>query len=434
MHPMTIDWAAVHAEAEELLAAYLRIDTTNPPGNETAAARFLGDRLEAEGISVEYVEPQPGRALVAARLRGDGSRRPFLLGNHTDVVPVEADYWTVPPFDGLRRDGRIYGRGAIDMKGFGVMQLMTMLLMKRQALPLHRDLVFLATPDEEAGSAWGMRWVVEHRPDLVDAEFAINEGSMPRETGGTKLFAVATNEKFGCGLRLVSVGQPGHGSFVHEDNSMIRLARALVRLSEWDRELTFMPDTDAYVARLAEAGILPTDSAGALHAAIRRRRGLLPMFMNTLNVTMVHAGVKSNVLPARSEATLDCRLLPGESREEWRRAVEAVVADPQISVEFTAPDAPEPPPATPWHTEFFSAIEDTVHAIFEDGVVVPSLTVGATDNRYLRGIGVVAYNFVPGLFSQAELSTFHGNDEFITINNLHVGCEMTYDLARRLCT
>ncbi len=430
---MPIDWTAAHAEAEATLREYLRIDTANPPGNESAAARFLGDRLAAEGIPVEYVEPQPGRALVAARLRGDGSRRPFLLGNHTDVVPVEAEYWSVPPFDGLLRDGRIYGRGAIDMKGAGVMQLMAMLLAKREGLPLRRDLVFLATPDEEAGSTWGMRWVVAHRPDLVDAEFAINEGSMPRETGGRKLFAVATNEKFGCALRLVSVGQPGHGSFVHADNSMVRLARALVRLSEWDRGLTFTPDTDAYVARLGEVGVLPGNDAGALHAAIRDRRGLLPMFMNTLNVTLVHAGVKSNVLPARSEATLDCRLLPGQSREEWRRAVEQVVDDPRIAVEFVSPDAPEPPPATPWHTELFAAIEATVHDVFEDGVVVPSLTIGATDNRFLRAAGVVAYNFVPGLFSPQELAGFHGNDEFITTENLRLGCEMTYDLVRRMC-
>jgi acetylornithine deacetylase/succinyl-diaminopimelate desuccinylase-like protein len=431
---MTVDWARAHLEAEELLEAYLRIDTSNPPGHESAAARFLGDRLAAEGIAVEYVEPQPGRALVAARLRGDRTKRPFLLGNHTDVVPVEADYWTVPPFGGLRRDGRVYGRGAIDMKGFGVMQLMTMLLAQREGLPLRRDLVFLATPDEEAGSTWGMRWVVANRPDLVDAEFAINEGSMPRESGGQRLFAVAVNEKFGCGLRLVSVGQPGHGSFVHEDNSMIRLARALVRLAEWDRDLTFTPDTEAYVDRLAEVGLLPHGGGHALRAAIRERRGLLPMFMNTLNVTMVRAGVKSNVLPARSEATLDCRLLPGQSREAWRQAVEAVVDDPRIGVEFTVPDAPDPPPATPWQTEFFAAIEATVRDVFEDGVVVPSMTIGATDNRYLRAHGVTAYSFIPGLYSQEELATFHGNDEFITVDNLHLGCEMTYDLVRRICT
>ncbi|MBM3140592.1 MAG: M20/M25/M40 family metallo-hydrolase [Chloroflexi bacterium] len=432
---MSIDWPAVHAEAEAILRDYLRIDTTNPPGNESAAARFLGGILEAEGIATEYAEPQPGRALVHARLRGDGSRRPLLLGNHTDVVPVEEEYWTVPAFAGEVRDGRIYGRGAIDMKGCGVMQLIAVLLAHRARLPLRRDLVFLAVPDEEAGSRWGMRWVIEQRPDLVDAEYALNEGSLPREVSGRRLFPIAVNEKFGSAIRLVAVGRPGHGSFVHEDNSMVRLARALVRLAEWDRGITFTPETQTYVARLAEAGLMPAAAdAGALHATIRERRGLLPMFTNTLNVTMVRAGVKSNVLPARSEATLDCRLLPGESRETWRRAVEAVVDDAQIAVELANPDAPEPPPATPWNTELFAAIESSARSAFEDAVVVPSMTIGATDNRYLRAAGVIAYSFVPGIYSPEELASFHGNDEFITVENLRLGCELTYDIVRRMCT
>ncbi|MEX2372389.1 MAG: M20/M25/M40 family metallo-hydrolase [Dehalococcoidia bacterium] len=429
-----IDWAAVQAEALEILRAYIRIDTTNPPGKETAAARYLGGLLEAAGIATEYIEIQPEREALVARLPGDGSKRPLMLGNHTDVVPVEPDYWTKPPFEGVVEDGRIYGRGAMDMKSCGVMQLITVLLLKRRGVALKRDVVFLAAPDEEAGSTFGMAWLCEHRPDVVDVEFALNEGSSGRVTSGRTVFTVATNEKFGAGLRLTSIGEPGHGSFVHEDNSMVRLARALVRLDEWDRGVTFTDDTRAYVARLAEAGVMQGGDEAAVSAAIRERRGLLAMFMNTLNVTMVNAGVKQNVLPARSEALLDCRLLPGQDPEAWRRAVEGVVDDPRITVEFIAGRTPVAQPSTEWDTPLFAAIEASVHAVMEDAVVTPTMTIGATDNRFLRARGVTAYGFIPAIFSTEENRTFHGNDEFITVENLNLGCELTYDIVRRLCT
>jgi acetylornithine deacetylase/succinyl-diaminopimelate desuccinylase-like protein len=416
----TIDWPTVHAEALEILRAYLRIDTTNPPGNEALAARYLGGLLEAEGIPTEYIEIAPGREALVARLTGDGSKRGLMLGNHTDVVPVESAYWTKPPFEGVVEDGRIYGRGAMDMKSFGVMQLITMLLLKRQGVSLKRDIVFCATPDEEAGSTLGMAWIAEHRPDVIDVEFALNEGSSGRITNDRTVFTVATNEKFGSGLRLTSIGEPGHGSFVHEDNSMIRLARALVRLDEWDRGVTFIPDTRTYLDRLAEAGVMEADDEAGLVKIIQARRGLQAMFMNTLNVTMVNAGVKQNVLPARSEALIDCRLLPGQDPEAWRREVERVVDDPKITVEFIAGKAPVAQPSVEWDTELFRAIEGSVHAAMEDAVVAPTMTIGATDSRYLRGKGVIAYGFIPAVFS--------------TIENMTLGTELTYDIVTRLCT
>lgn len=429
-----VDWPAVHAEALGVLREYLRFDTTNPPGNEAPAARFLGALLEAEGIPVEYVEVDPGREAVYARLPGDGSKRPFMLSNHLDVVPVEAAHWTKPPFEAVLEDGRLYGRGAIDMKGFGVMQLMTLLTTKRLGLPLKRDLVFLGTPDEEAGSLRGMAWLAEHRPDLLDVEYALNEGDSGRVSGGRTVFSVAANEKFGCPLRLVATGAGGHGSFIHTDNTMVRLARALVRLSEWERPLVFAPDTRAYVERLAEAGILEGGSDDALAASIRARRGLTPMFINTLNVTMVNAGVKRNVLPSRSEAVLDCRLLPGQDPDAWREEVAAQVADLDIAVEFVNDPQPRAIPRTEWDTELFHAIEGSVRAAFEDAVVAPTMTIGATDNRFLRARGVVSYGFTPAVFSREENNDFHGNDEFISLETFHTGCELTFEVTRRLCT
>jgi LacI family transcriptional regulator len=252
-----MDLAPVFAEALDILVRYLRIDTSNPPGNEKPAARFLGSLLESEGIECEYIETQPEREILVARLRGDGSKRPIMLCNHTDVVPVEEQYWDMPAFEGVVRDGRVYGRGAIDMKGCGVMQLMAFLLLHRNRVPLTRDVIFCAVPDEEAGSTWGMKWLSEHRPDICDVEFELSEGGGGADRFGgedVRLFNVATNEKSICWLQLTAVGTPGHGSRIHHDNSLVHLMRALLRLEEWNRGITFTPDTTAYIDRLAEAG------------------------------------------------------------------------------------------------------------------------------------------------------------------------------------
>ncbi len=435
---MTIDWPSVHREALDIFVRYLQIDTSNPPGNEKPAARFLGALCEAEGIETEYIETAPNREVLVARLRGDGSKRPLMLCNHTDVVPVEAQYWDMPAFEGIVKDGRVYGRGAVDMKGCGVMQLIAFLLLKRQEVALKRDIVFCAVPDEEAGSGMGMAWLCEHRPDVVDVEFELSEGGsgVSRFAGKpARMFNIATNEKFGAGgLKLTSVGTPGHGSRPHADNSAIHLMRALVKLHDWDRGITYTPDTIAYLERLADAGLMPPLSdRAAVEEQIRRSPALYAAFVNTLNVTIVKSGIKVNVIPAKSEAFCDCRLLPGQDPEAWRAEVEAYIDDPRVKVELTrivASGAPEP---ANWDTELFWTINNVIKEAMEDAVVVPSMTVGATDNRFLRARGIPAYGFIPCLLSPEESAGFHGNNEFLTIDNLNMGCELMYEVVRRMC-
>lgn len=428
-----IDWPAIHREALEIFVRYLQIDTSNPPGNEKPAARFLGALCESEGIAVEYIETAPEREVLVARLGGDGSKRPIMLCNHTDVVPVEAQYWTMPAFEGLVTDGRIYGRGAVDMKGCGVMQLIAFLLLKRQGVPLKRDVVFCAVPDEEAGSDWGMVWLCEHRPDVVDVEFELSEGGGGTTRFGreeTKLFSIATNEKDICWLKLTAVGRPGHGSVPHADNSAVYLVQALNRLVEWERPLTFTPDTEAYVERLSEAGLLPRDRT-EVEERIRQSPEMQAMFVNTLNLTMLNAGIKANVIPARSEAVIDCRLLPGQTKEDWIRQVRERIADDRVEVELYSPDQGEPE-RVPWDTELFRTINDVVKEAMEDAVVVPGMTIGGTDNRFLRAMGIPAYGFIPCLLSPEERRGFHGNDEFMTVENFQMGCELMYEIVRRM--
>ncbi|MGE5595450.1 MAG: M20/M25/M40 family metallo-hydrolase [Hyphomicrobiales bacterium] len=430
-----MDWKPIYDEALDIFVRYLQIDTSNPPGNEKPAARFLGSLIEREGIACEYIETAPNREVLVARLPGDGSKRPLMLCNHTDVVPVEAQYWDVPAFEGVVKDGRVYGRGAVDMKGCGVMQLMAFLLLKRTGAALKRDLVFCAVPDEEAGSEYGMEWLCKHRPDVVDVEFELSEGGGGADRFGSidrKIFSIATNEKDICWLRLTAVGTPGHGSRPHADNSAVHLMRALIRLADWDRGFTYTPETTAYLQRLADAGLMPPlEQRAEVEERIRRRPEMMAMFMNTLNVTMLHSGIKANVIPAKSEAVIDCRLLPGQSKQDWLRQVREYVDDDRITIEIVSPDQGEPV-AVEWDTELFRTIQAVLHEAMEDAVVVPSMTVGGTDNRFLRERGIPAYGFIPCLLSSAERAGFHGNNEFLTIDNLNMGVELMYEITRRM--
>jgi acetylornithine deacetylase/succinyl-diaminopimelate desuccinylase-like protein len=432
-----MDWKPVFDEALEIFVRYLQIDTSNPPGNEKPAARFLGSLIEREGIMVEYLETAPNREIAVATIKGDGSKRPLMLCNHTDVVPVEERYWDMPAFEGVIRDGRVYGRGAVDMKGCGVMQLMAFLMLARQRAPLKRDIVFCAVPDEEAGSELGMVWLCENRPDIVDVEFELSEGGGGSSSFGgvpAKLFTVATNEKDICWLRLTAVGTPGHGSRPHSDNSAVHLIRALNGLADWDRGVTFTPETRAYVEKLGEAGLLKdADDPAVLEERILATPEFHAMFVNTLNVTMLQAGIKANVIPAKSSAVIDCRLLPGQSKEDWIRQVRERIDDDRIEISLESPDQGEPE-QVPWDTELYRVINTVVKEAMEDAVVVPGMTIGGTDNRFLRAQGIPAYGFIPCLLSSGERAGFHGNNEFLTVDNLNMGVELMYQVVRRMCT
>jgi acetylornithine deacetylase/succinyl-diaminopimelate desuccinylase-like protein len=434
-----VDWEAAAREGLDVLVRYIRIPTVNPPGNEAPAARYLGSLIEAEGIACQYIETAPNRECVVARLAGDGSKGALMLANHLDVVPVEEQFWEVPAFEGLVKDGFIFGRGAVDMKGAGIMQLMAFLLLARSHTPLHRDIIFCGVPDEEAGGSRGMKWLCDHRPELVDVEYELNEGGMGMgEFLGkpSRIIQVATTEKKLAGLRLRAVGTPGHGSRPHRDNSAVHLARALVRLADWDRPIQLTPFTREYLRRLSAAGYIELtpgvdleDSPGLLFA---EHPAQLAMFMNTLNVTTIHSGTKINVIPALSEATLDCRLLPGEDPEVWRQQVIVHIDDPRVEVSFA--DFRGDTNECEWDTELFRVIQEVVGEAMEDAVVLPSMTVGGTDNRFLRERGVPAYGFVPVLLSAEEAAGFHGNNEKLSIDNFNLGCELTFEVVRRFCT
>ncbi|MGH2609748.1 MAG: M20/M25/M40 family metallo-hydrolase [Tepidiformaceae bacterium] len=432
--PPAPDWDAVFDEAVDILCRFIRIDTSNPPGRERAACDFLGDILRREGIDYTLYDAGDDRVSLRAGLKGDGSKRPFMLLNHTDVVPVEREFWDEDPFSGLIKDGHIWGRGALDMKGLGVAQLMTFITLKRQGIPLARDLVFFAQADEEAGSEYGMRFIIREHPETLDAEFVINEGG----GGITRLFdverpiyAVGVSEKGPLWLRLITEGRPGHGSVPHDDNALDRLVLALHRIQSWERPLTVSPVLGEYFARLARAGVYRGDPTpeGLREAAAHDDR-IRAMLTNTISATTIGAGMKHNVIPARAEATLDIRLLPGVDPAEFRAELERVIDDPGVRIE---PVHTRSSDADPFDTELFRAIEEVIHDHIEDAVVVPSMGVGFTDSAELRNLGIVSYGF-SGNLNDPELSkTVHGHNERVSLQSFRLNCRMVYDVTRKMC-
>jgi len=429
-----VDWDAVHEEAIDTLARYIRIDTSNPPGRERLACDFLGAILRREGIAYELYDAGNDRVSLRAVLPGDGSARPFMLLHHTDVVPVERAYWEEDPFGGVIRDGYLWGRGALDTKSLGVAQLMAVLLIKRLGIPLRRDLVYYAMADEEAGGRYGVEWLAAHHPDTLDVEYVINEGGWGvTELFGVQrpVFTVAVAEKGPLWLRLVAEGRPGHASVPHDDNALERLVRALHRIQAWQRDLTVPPVLGEYFVRLRRAGVFQGEPtvAALRHLAAEDPR-IRAQLTNTISVTTATAGIKHNVIPARAEATLDCRLLPGVRPDDFQRELERVIDDPRVRVERVFAGWSE---VNGFENELFAVIERVVREHVEDGVVVPGMTVGFTDSRVFRNRGVIAYGFSGGLHAPELAKTVHGHNERIPLDSLRLMCQMLFEVTRRMC-
>ncbi|MCC7364907.1 MAG: M20/M25/M40 family metallo-hydrolase [Dehalococcoidia bacterium] len=425
-----IDWDAATDEAAELLREYLRIDTSNPPGNEAEAVEFLAGVMAREGIAFETAVSAPGRSNLLAAI-GPAERRICLL-NHTDVVPVERPYWDVDPFAAEERDGVIWGRGALDMKGMGIIELMVFLLLKRQGVALRRGVVFLAAADEEAGSEYGVRWIEQHRPDWMRVDLVINEGAYGLTGlggGDSQIFQVAPAEKVPVWVKLSVRGRPGHGSVPHGDNCAEHLVGALGRIAVWQQELRITPVMRAHVEALGKAGVLrSTDTTHVLKAAADSP-GLRARMANTVSLTTIHTGIKVNVIPAEASATLDCRLLPDVDVDAFLAELREVVADERVTFEVL--NRYEGAESTMEH-EFVHVVREVIGELAEGAHLAPELTSGFTDSRVYRKQGTPAYGFVPCLVRPEELAGVHGHNERISVENLRLGMQVLYEVVRRL--
>jgi acetylornithine deacetylase/succinyl-diaminopimelate desuccinylase-like protein len=439
MPAAAIDWRTVGDDAVELLRAYLAIDTTNPPGNEIAGARFLADVLGRAGIESRTVESAPGRANLVARVRGDGSLGAIVLHHHIDVVYADRRFWTVDPFGGETREGFVYGRGAIDMKSTGILQLVALLALTRAGARLKRDLIFLATADEEAGSAFGAQFIAATHPDwLSGAEYALSElGGIEIEPHKRAPFgSIVISEKTGLPLSLVARGTPGHGSMPWPDTAPHRLIKALARLLAAERPPRVLPEVQEYFRALAR--VLPADEARgfddltaslrdpAFRARFFAHRQHAAMVRTTFAVNMLRASQKINVIPPEAVADIDCRMLAGDDPTEIRDWVTRVVDDEHVQVQFAR--EPKVPNLSPPDTEMYKALADTLARRAPGAVVAPEILVAFTDSWVFRRMGLQAYGWSPFILDEGEWRRVHGNDERISVENLREGARAYTEL------
>jgi len=441
--PGEADWADVGREAIELLAQYVRINTTNPPGNEIVAARWLRDVLARDGIASEIFEYAPGRANLVARLAGNGSARPIVLLNHMDVVEASREFWSVDPFAGTIRDGYLYGRGAQDMKGEAIAQLMAMLVLKRANVPLSRDVIFLATADEEAGS-FGAAWVARERPDLVrGAEFLINEGGSMQadEDGRVTSVGIGVTEKAPFWLNATARGTAGHGSRPTPDNAVERLIRALARLEAHETPFVVTPVAErvlnarAAVERdprrrewLGDPAAALRDPAGrAFFASHTHYNALL---RNTISITRLQGSGKVNVIPPVARAEIDVRLLPGQDPQAFLAELRSIVNDTLVTLEpqgvsWPATESPMDNPLT-------RALEDVARRHFPNASVAPSMLAGFTDSHHFRRLGIASYGVASYPVTEGESRGVHGNDERVRVAALGFGVRYLYEVLVRV--
>ncbi len=441
-----MNWNSINEQVARTLQDLLRFDTTNPPGNETPCIEYIAGLLNREGIEPIVLESAPGRGNLAARLRGDGSLAPLLLMGHVDVVPAETDRWEHPPFSGKLVDGIVWGRGATDMKQMVAMELLTLLALKREQVALKRDVIFMANADEETGGRMGAGFIAARHPELIQAEYAINEGGASCiELGGKFFFVCSTAEKGSCRVTLRGHGEPGHASQPNQNNAILPLARALVLLVEQPLPLHVTRTARAQIQALAQgvdaplAGLLlrlldPATHAQALHdvplaAPVKRR--LAAALHNTATPTILRAGSKINVIPAEAKCEVDCRVLPGVTAEALRAEIVSVIGD-QVELEL-GPFVPalERDPESP----LFDIIRQVIVQQDPGSALIPGLITGGTDAKRVSPLGIKVYGFVPMRYEGPTMTGLaHNHNERVSLANLEFGTHVLYDVVKRFCS
>lgn len=435
----TINWPQYQDMAVDLMQQYLRVNTSNPPGNELEAAKFLKKVFDQHGIENEIFEYKPGRANIIARLKGNGSKRPIILLSHTDVVTAEPASWDVDPFSGVIKNDVIYGRGALDMKGEGLLHLMTMILLKREGPPLSRDVIFIGTADEEVDDE-GSLWMIANKADLFkNAEYLLTEGGDNLIDGNSvKLVGVDVAEKAPFWLRLTATGLPGHGSRPIADSATNRLIRAMNRILDWETPVKLLPAVEQFFKDIAPLQQEPLraqfqnireslknpDFAKALTS--QREFGFL--LRNTISITMLSGSKQTNVIPNAATCNLDVRLLPGESPDEFLKALRTVIADPSIKIENV--NRFKQPNSSPIDTELFSLIARKTKEKHPGAVVTTKMLSGYTESQLYRQLGITAYGWAPIYTTPEEDEGVHGNNERISVKNVREGTRELYEIVR----
>jgi acetylornithine deacetylase/succinyl-diaminopimelate desuccinylase-like protein len=416
----TPDWNAVEREAIQTIQSYVRINTSNPPGDVTKAADFLMGIFEREGIQARRFESAPGRSIVLARLTGSGAARPILLLHHMDVVPTDPSRWQHDPFGGEIADGKIWGRGSIDMKGLGVVQLMAFLSLRRQHVALDRDVILMAVPDEEVGGALGAQWMRANHYAEIDPEYILDEGGFGSRdlfAPGKLVFGISVAEKKIMWLKLRAEGVAGHGSQPHDRNPNDRMIRALARL-------------------LGEP--MPTSAFSVLDTMKARVGALAPNKFNnaiqhsTISITSFRSGVgdppKVNVIPSVAEATLDCRVLPGTTKDQWLAEIRRRLGDPEVGIEII--NEGDDPVVTTQDSSFYKALEAAVKRMYPEAILTPMVVPYGTDSNGFRPRGVKSYGFTPVIVPAEAVMSMHGDAEYLPADAVGPAIQILFEALK----
>jgi acetylornithine deacetylase/succinyl-diaminopimelate desuccinylase-like protein len=429
--------SSLRGEVTDLLSRLIQVDTTNPPGNETAAAELLRAYLESNGVECELYARVPERANVVARIRGRGDGPSLLFLGHTDVVLANAAEWSVPPFSGELRGDEVWGRGALDMKGQVAANAVAFASLARDGFEPAGDLIFAATADEEVGDDFGLSWLCTHHPDAIRCDYAINEGGGDRLLlGDASFYVVATGEKLTAPFTVTAHGRSGHASMPGiADNALVKAARLVERIAAVRPEPRVEPEVAAFLD--AVLGEVPPPAeivhrARELHEIAAEL--IEPLLAPTFSPTMIEASQKRNVIPALCEIVVDCRLLPGQTPADVEPLVRAALGD-DVPYDLAFQE-PEGGTRSALDTPLWSAIESFLEDADPDARPVPMICAGFTDSHWLReAFGTVAYGFFPMRAMKPEVAAtlVHSADERVPIDDLALGVDWLRHAAHAVC-
>jgi acetylornithine deacetylase/succinyl-diaminopimelate desuccinylase-like protein len=435
------DLDALTDEAVLHLQELLRLDTTNPPGNETRAVNYLAEVLRREGYEPVTLESGPGRGNLVVRYRGTGEREPLLLYGHVDVVTAEPQHWSHGPFSGDLADGCVWGRGALDMKSMVAHELMIMLLLQRSGVRLKRDVIFAATADEEAGGEAGIGYLVDHHPELIQAEYGLSEGGgTTMYIAGRAIYDVRTGEKGTCRFKVHAFGEPGHGSIPRPETAVSRAAEAVTKLVS--TPLPFRPTATftSFFATLTDMLHVPGHKRALTESNVTEVLGMLPPALgrylyaitrDTATPTGLRAGSKINVIPTSAEVSVDGRFLPGQTEEGFLAEVREVIGEGYEIEQLDTGRPQEDPPGGP----LYDTIISVMRRYDSHATVLPMMMSGATDARHVSRLGTRCLGFDPVRISEnfpAE-QLVHGHDERIPIDGYVWGLRALYDIVTEFC-
>ncbi|MFH0777154.1 MAG: M20/M25/M40 family metallo-hydrolase [Candidatus Eisenbacteria bacterium] len=427
-------------ELLDILRALIRIDTSNPPGNEMPAAEYVKELMDKDGIPAKIFASTPTRGSVVARLKGSGEKPPLLLLSHLDVVPVEPDLWSVAPFAAEVRDGCVWGRGTVDIKNLTATEIAVLLLVKRLGLKLKRDVILAATADEEAGATYGMKWLIQNHFDEIKAEYAINEGGVSVDMNGRKLLLCQTAEKGICWVRVTVKGAGGHGSLPTRANPVVLAAQIIARIGQHPFPVARTPVSEKLIAGLEKQGLLPpgvtsesifSGKTDVLAYDSTTAKRLNAFIRNTATPTVVRGGTKVNVIPMETQFSVDCRVLPGFDPDEMLATVKGLVALPDAEYEILQKKRGT---ESRTDTELWRVLEESVTKTTPGAVFLPYVSPGGTDSGFLRENGVTCYGFEPAFLPWEQIDAVHGIDERISVDALADGTVLLFDVIRRFCT